>query len=464
MKVRTRFAPSPTGDLHIGGARTALFNYLFARHHQGEFVLRIEDTDRERSTEASAQVILDAMAWLQLGYDEGPIYQFDRLARYQAVLEKLENEGLAYRCYCTKERLESMREAQLANKEKPRYDGHCRDLKEHPDTSFVWRLKTPQTGTVSFDDLIFGTIEVQNSELDDLVLARQGGIPTYNFAVVIDDWDMEITHVIRGDDHLSNTPRQIHIYNALKAPVPQFAHVPMILGSDGKRLSKRHGALNVLEYRELGILPQALLNYLVRLGWSHGDQEIFSPEELIRFFNLDAINRSAAAFDMDKLLWVNQQYFKTMEPSELAVLLKPFLEKAGLDLNKGPALESIVIALRDRVKTLSEMAQKSEVWFHEEVNYQEEAINTHLSGKADEVLAFAETTFAEIENWQPEAIKHALVDICDSLNLKMGKVGPTIRVATTGSTESPSLDVTLWLLGKQKTLERIEQAKDLYFP
>jgi glutamyl-tRNA synthetase len=466
MKIRTRFAPSPTGDLHIGGARTALFSYLFAQHHKGDFILRIEDTDRERSTEASINVILDAMKWLNLSYEEGPFYQTKRLDRYKEVLEQLAKEGHAYRCYCSKERLEVLREQQLANKEKPRYDGLCRELTQAPQANapFIWRFKNPQTGSVQFDDLVRGPIEVQNEELDDLVILRQDGVPTYNFAVVVDDWDMQISHVIRGDDHINNTPRQINIYKALNAPIPQFAHVPMILGSDGKRLSKRHGALNVLEYKEIGVLPEALLNYLVRLGWSNGDQEIFSMKEMIKLFNLESINRAPAAFDMDKLLWINQQYLKNTDPAELAVLLKPHMEKLGVNLENGPDLADIAIALRERVKTLEEMAQKSIVWFQPEVEYQEEAVNQHLSGKADEVLAVAETSLAELEVWQPETIKHALVEICDALNLKMGKVGPAIRVAITGSTDSPSLDVTMWLLGKEKTLRRIERAKDLYFP
>jgi len=354
----------------------------------------------------------------------------------------------------------------MADKEKPRYDGHCRELTKAPsaETPFVWRFKTPQTGSVKFVDLIRGSIEIQNEELDDLVLARQDGTPTYNFAVVIDDWDMNITHIIRGDDHINNTPRQINIFNALKAPLPHFAHVPMILGSDGKRLSKRHGAVSVLEYRELGVLPEALLNYLVRLGWSHGDQEIFSIKEMVKLFDLAGINRAPASFDYDKLLWVNQQYLKSNDPNDIAQALLPHLEKRSVDLAHGPAVEDIVIALRERVKTLEEMAERSLVWFSDTVDYKEQAVNQHLSGKADEVLAVAETCLAEIEDWRPEKIKHALNEICDSLGLKMGKVGPAIRVAITGSTESPSLDATMWLLGKQKTLRRLEYAKGLYFP
>lgn len=466
MTVRTRFAPSPTGSLHIGGARTALFCYLFAQHNKGTFILRIEDTDLERSTQESVQGILDSMKWLALSYQEGPYYQTQRFDRYKEVLTDLSNKGHAYRCYCSKERLDSLREKQMENKEKPRYDGHCRENNNPPtpDAPYVWRFKTPATGSITFEDLVRGSIEVQNEELDDLVLARQDGTPTYNFAVVVDDSDMKVTHVIRGDDHINNTPRQIAIFNAIGATIPAFAHVAMILGSDGKRLSKRHGAMSVMEYEALGVLPEALLNYLVRLGWSHGDQEIFSLEEMISLFDIADVNRAPASFDYDKLLWINQQYLKSSEPEYISKLLLPFLEKRQVNIAHGPALTDIVIALRERVKTLDEMAERSLVWFADAFEYNEAAVNQHLSGQADEVLAVAETSFAEIEDWRPEVIKHALIEICDSLGLKMAKVGPTIRVAITGSTESPSLDATMWLLGKEKTLRRLEKAKDLYFP
>src|SRR3989338_6728171 len=369
--IRTRFAPSPTGYLHIGGARTALYCWLYARKMQGKFILRIEDTDRERSTAESVQAILDGLVWLGLDYDEGPYYQTQHMDRYREVIHLLLEQGKAYRCYCTKERLEKLREAQLARKEKPRYDALCRNLTTTQEDSFVIRFKNPTDGIVEFNDLIRGKLSFANSELDYLIIARSDGTPTYNFTVVVDDWDMKITHVIRGDDHLNNTPRQMNILNALGATLPAYAHVPMILGGDGKRLSKRHGAVGVLQYREEGFLPEALLNYLVRLGWSHGDQEIFSLDELVEYFEIKDINRAPAAFNVDKLLWLNQHYLKTSDVTYVAEQLAWHMLHLGIDTREGPLLSEIVAVQRERTKTLREMAERSR-YFYEAISLNEE--------------------------------------------------------------------------------------------
>ncbi|NCX94590.1 MAG: glutamate--tRNA ligase, partial [Gammaproteobacteria bacterium] len=358
MMVRTRFAPSPTGYLHIGGARTALFSWLYARKHQGKFVLRIEDTDPERSTEASKQAILDGMQWLGLDWDEGPIYQTDRFDRYFAVVESMIESGHAYRCCCSKERLETLRAAQTEQGDKPRYDGHCRELNlPRTDEPHVIRFKTPLVGSVSWIDGVRGEIEFQNSELDDLVMIRSDWAPTYNFAVVVDDIDMNITHIIRGDDHINNTPRQIHLYEALQKAPPVFAHVPMILGGDGKRLSKRHGAMSVMEYRDQGFLPEAVLNYLVRLGWSCGDEELFTKDQMIEKFSLQSISRSPAAFNLDKLLWINQHYLRTLPVERIEQDLQFHLNEALLSTRQGPPIKQVIAVMTDRVKTLKEMVE-----------------------------------------------------------------------------------------------------------
>ncbi|WP_016606040.1 glutamate--tRNA ligase, partial [Yersinia pestis] len=356
MKIKTRFAPSPTGYLHVGGARTALYSWLFSRHLGGEFVLRIEDTDLGRSTQEAIDAIMDGMNWLNLDWDEGPYFQTKRFDRYNAVIDQMLDAGTAYRCYCSKERLEALREAQMANGEKPRYDGHCRDSQctHGADEPSVVRFRNPQEGSVIFDDKIRGPIEFSNQELDDLIIRRTDGSPTYNFCVVIDDWDMEITHVIRGEDHINNTPRQINILKALGAPVPEYAHVSMILGDDGKKLSKRHGAVGVMQYRDDGYLPEALLNYLVRLGWSHGDQEIFSIEEMTQLFTLDAVSKSASAFNTEKLQWLNHHYINSLPPEQVAVHLSWHVEQLGIDTRNGPELVEIVKLLGERCKTLKE--------------------------------------------------------------------------------------------------------------
>ncbi|MFU8897139.1 MAG: glutamate--tRNA ligase, partial [Gammaproteobacteria bacterium] len=377
--VRTRFAPSPTGFLHIGGVRTALFSWLQARRHGGEFVLRIEDTDRERSTEEAIQVILDGMEWLGLRADEGPLYQTDRFDRYTEIAEQLLEQGHAYHCYCSKQELDEMRAAQMAAGEKPRYDGRCRDRQEpRAGVPPVVRFKNPDEGQVVVDDQVRGRVVFDNRELDDVVLLRSDGVPTYNFSVVVDDMDMAITHVVRGDDHLNNTPRQINIYRALGAEPPAFGHVPMILGPDGAKLSKRHGAVSVLQYRQEGYLPEALLNYLVRLGWSHGDQEIFSIEEMIQLFDISDVNKSASSFNPEKLLWLNQHYIKETPAARLALELQWQLERLGVETAGGPPLEAVAEAYRERAKTMHEMAQAAIFFFREFEAYHEKAARQHL--------------------------------------------------------------------------------------
>jgi glutamyl-tRNA synthetase len=459
MTVRTRFAPSPTGLLHVGGVRTALFSWLYAKRHQGHFILRIEDTDRERSTQESVRAILDGMAWLGLDSDEGPFYQTDRYDRYNEVALKFLAEGKAYRCECSKERLESLREAQLAAKEKPRYDGHCRN-KNLPLTGnpYVIRFKNPDTGVVSFCDEVYGDIHVENSELDDLILVRSDGHPTYNFAVVIDDLDMKITHVIRGDDHINNTPRQINLFKALNAPVPVFAHLPMILGDDGKRLSKRHGAVSVLQFKELGILPHALLNYLVRLGWSHGDQEIFSVEEMIASFDLNHVSRGVSSFNYDKLYWLNQHYQKSDSPASVAKALNWYFEKAGIDLSKGPALEDLVATQAERCKTLVEMCQMSQYFYTDTIEYDDDAVKKHLRPVILEPLSALYERLQKLDNWQNDAIQECINEVSATFDINMSKIAQPLRVAVTGSSMSPSIDMTLFLLGKQRVLSRMEHA------
>ncbi|MDR3490421.1 MAG: glutamate--tRNA ligase [Gammaproteobacteria bacterium] len=458
--VRTRFAPSPTGYLHIGSARTALYCWLYARKMQGTFILRIEDTDLERSTPESVQAIHDAMEWLELSHNEGPFYQTKRFDRYKEVAEKLLEEGKAYRCYCSKERLEKLRNEQIANKEKPRYDGLCRNLTKPGEGSYVIRFRNPDEGVVQFDDLVRGTLTFNNNELDDLIIARSDGAPTYNFTVVVDDSDMQISHVIRGDDHINNTPRQINILRALGVQPPIYAHVSMILGGDGKRLSKRHGAVSVMQYKEDGILPEALLNYLARLGWSHGDQEIFSKAELIEFFDLNHINKAPAAFNLEKLLWLNQHYLKTADPQHVADALAWHMEQLGLDISKGPALVEIVKALCERSKTLREMAEKSSC-FYREIEYNDAAVKQHLVPEVLPALTLLHQRFEGLTSWNKEALHQLLASTSEELNLKLGKVAQPLRVAVTGDTMSPPIDVTLELLGRDRTLHRIAAAINL---
>lgn len=459
MIVRTRFAPSPTGSLHLGGIRTALYCWLFARNRGGEFVLRIEDTDQERSTQEATQLILDSMQWLGLNHDIGPIYQTDRLSHYKEVADKFIAEGKAYRCYCSKEKLDALREQQYANKEKPRYDGCCRELNlpEIPGKPFVVRFKNPQEGSVEFNDQLAGELSFQNSELDDLVLIRTDGMPTYNFCVVIDDLEMLITHVLRGSDHINNTPRQINMYRALNAVPPIFAHMPTVLGPDGKKLSKRTGAASVLQYRDEGFLPEAILNYLVRLGWSHGDQEIFSREEMIELFDIKDINKSAAAFDPVKLLWLNRHYIKTLDPAVILPHLKLQMHNLSIDYTDGPSLEDVILALRERAETLCEMAAKSRCFYEEFDDYQEDA-KKHLKAEHTEFLQAAYHRFDVLPAWTEDGLHQVIEDIAKQFDLKLGKVAQPIRVAVTGTTMSPPLNTTLKLLGKRRTLERFKRA------
>ncbi|MBZ2164332.1 glutamate--tRNA ligase [Alteromonas stellipolaris] len=459
MSVVTRFAPSPTGYLHVGGARTALYSWLLAKNNGGEFVLRIEDTDIERSTEEAKQAILDGMQWLGLTWDTGPIYQTDRFDRYKDLIQQLLDEGKAYKCFMSAEELDAIREAQKERGEKPRYPGTWRDRTDYPEGEpFVIRFKTPLEGTVVITDHVRGKIEINNSELDDLIIQRTDGTPTYNFCVVVDDWDMGITHVVRGEDHINNTPRQINILQALGAPVPEYAHVSMILGDDGKKLSKRHGAVSVMQYRDDGFLPQAVLNYLVRLGWSHGDQEIFTLDEMIELFSLDAIGQSASAFNTEKLIWLNQHYIKSLPASEVAGHLKWHFDGLEVDLTTGPALESVIAIQADRVKTLKELAEISTYFYQDYEDFDANAAKKHLRPVARGPLELVKEKLMAIEAWEPENIQAAINTTAEELEVGMGKVGMPLRVATTGSGNSPSLDVTLNLLSKEKVGERIDKA------
>ncbi|RUO49674.1 glutamate--tRNA ligase [Pseudidiomarina donghaiensis] len=458
MTVVTRFAPSPTGYLHVGGARTALYSWLVAKAAGGKFVLRIEDTDRERSTQPAIDAILEGMEWLGLNWDEGPYYQTKRFDRYNHYIDKLLAEDKAYKCYCSTERLEKMRDEQMANGEKPRYDGHCRDNPNVSGGKFVVRFRNPQEGSVTFDDHIRGHIEFANTELDDLIIARSDGTPTYNFCVVIDDWEMNITHVVRGEDHINNTPRQINILKALGAPVPEYAHVSMILGDDGKKLSKRHGAVSVMQYRDDGYLPEAVLNYLVRLGWSHGDQEIFSVDEMIKLFRLDDVNKAASAFNTEKLNWLNQHYMKSLPVEQVVPYLQWHFTDQAIDVSKGPALERLIPLMADRVKTLKEMASQSRYFYEEFEQFDADAAKKHLRPVAREALEAVQDRLASVTSWKAESIQAAIQQTAEDLGVGMGKVGMPLRVAATGSGNSPSLDVTLELIPQEQVVGRIARA------
>ena len=459
MTIRTRFAPSPTGYLHVGGARTALFSWLYARKHGGQFILRIEDTDLERSTAESVNAILEGMTWLGLTYDEGPFYQTKRFDRYKEVIEQLMQQGDAYYCYCSKEELEEMREAQRANKQKPRYDGRCRHRTQpEPGIKPVIRFKNPTEGSVVVKDVIRGNVEFGNKELDDLIIARPDGTPTYNLTVVVDDMDMKLTHVIRGDDHLNNSPRQINLYHALGAQPPVFAHVPMILGDDGARLSKRHGAVSVMSYRDQGYLPEALLNYLVRLGWSHGDQEVFSMDEMTQLFDIEDVNKAASSFNPEKLLWLNQQYIKNSSPEHVASHLSWHMGQLGIDPADGPSLTEVVKTQQERAKTLVEMAQNSAFFYRDVTEYDEKAANKNLNEASLPLLEDMLQRLGNVPEWLAEPV-HAEIKACAEANaVGMGKVAQPIRVAMTGTTISPPLDVTLALLGRERTLSGILKA------
>ena len=459
--IRTRFAPSPTGYLHIGGARTALYCWAFAKKHGGTFVLRVEDTDRERSTELSVQAILDGMQWLGLDY-EGPYFQMERLARYREVADELLRTGHAYSCYATREELDAMREAQRARNEKPRYDGRWRPenaqragLTPPPGAQAVIRFRNPDAGEVTWNDIVKGPITIANSELDDLVILRADGIPTYNFGVVVDDIDMEMTHVIRGDDHVNNTPRQINIYHALGKTLPQFGHVPMILGQDGERLSKRHGAVGVMQYCEEGFLPEALVNYLARLGWSHGDNEKFSREKLVEWFDFEHISRSPARFDPDKLRWLNQQYIKEADNDRLAKLTQPFLERDGCATGQGAPLASVMALLKERVSTIEELADAA-VYFYRPLEPSAELKQQYYTTDIKPALAQLQSRLTDIE-WNPAKINEAIRAVVAEHKLKMPKLAMPLRVMVTGTAQTPSIDVTLGLIGREQVLARMAQ-------
>ncbi len=463
MTVRTRFAPSPTGFLHIGGLRTALFCWLYARRHAGEMILRIEDTDLERSTPEAIQQILDGLEWAGLDPDEGPFYQTKRFDRYKEVIDELLATGKAYRCYCSKQELEEMRAQQVARGEKPRYDGRWRERNDSlPGVAPVVRFKNPLTGEVVVDDVVHGRVVFQNSELDDLIIARSDGSPTYNFCVVVDDMDMQITHVIRGDDHLNNTPRQLNMLLALGHRPPVYAHLPMILGPDGAKLSKRHGAVSVLQYRDDGFLPEAVLNYLVRLGWSHGDQEIFSVEEMIRLFDITDVNKSASAFDIEKLSWLNQQHMMRAPASRIVPVLRWHLDREGIQAADEAQLEHIVVSQRERAKTVREMAANSVFFFRAPTAYDEKAVRKHVTADVLVLLGEASDELGRLPEWSAPAI-HALISgFATAKGISLGKLAQPIRLAVCGGTVSPPIDATLAILGKIETLARLTQARAVW--
>ena len=455
--MKSRFAPSPTGYLHIGGARTALFAWLWAKKTSSKFVLRIEDTDKERSTQASVDAILEGMEWLGLDYDEGPIYQSDRTDRYNEVINVLLANGKAYYCDCSKDRLEQMRESQIANKEKPKYDGCCRQKSLN---NGVIRFLNPDEGSVIFNDFVKGEVSIANSELDDLIISRSDGTPTYNLTVVVDDHDMQIDCVIRGDDHINNTPKQINLYEALGWDVPKFAHVPMILGSDGSRLSKRHGALNLLSYRDDGFLPEALLNYLVRLGWSNGDQEIFSIVEMIELFELENINNSPASFNQEKLDWMNQSYIKTTSLSNLIQHLSWHLERLNINLDSGPSISDLVEFLRERSKSLVDMAQSCVMFYTDFDGFDEAQANKTFKVNSKEVLEDLVDRLSVINDWNAENIHSVIESICEARSIGFGKVGQPLRLALSGDGKSGSIDISAQFVGKERTLSRLKMAID----
>jgi len=459
MSVVTRFAPSPTGYLHVGGARTALYSWLYAKSQGGEFVLRIEDTDIERSTEQAKQAILEGMEWLGLHHDKGPYYQTERFDKYNHYIDQLLEQGHAYKCFMTADELNVIRDEQEKRGEKRRYPGTWRERSDHPsDTPYAVRFKNPLSGDVVFQDKIRGEIRVANAELDDLIIRRTDGAPTYNFCVVVDDWEMGITHVVRGEDHINNTPRQINILKALGAPVPEYAHVSMILGDDGQKLSKRHGAVSVMQYRDDGFLPEALINYLVRLGWAHGDQEIFSVQEMIELFSLDNISKSASAFNTEKLVWLNQHYIKTLPAQQVAEYAEWHFADQGISLDGGPALTEVIAVQAERVETLRELASISRYFYEDFEDFDAAAAKKHLRPVAKENLLAVQTKLAALSEWTPQSIQAAINETAEDLEVGMGKIGMPLRVAVTGAGNSPSLDVTLHLLSQAKVEQRINKA------
>ena len=464
MTVKTRFAPSPTGYLHVGGARTALYSWLFAKNQGGEFVLRIEDTDLERNSQEAVDAILEGMQWMGMEWDEGPYYQSKRFDRYNEMVDKLLAEDKAFKCYASKELLDDIRAVQEENKEMARYDANhpkivaANEAAKEGDACVI-RFRNPKEGSVVFDDQIRGRIEISNSQLDDLIIRRTDGAPTYNFVVVVDDWDMGITHVVRGEDHINNTPRQINIYEALGAPVPTFAHCAMILGDDGAKLSKRHGAVSVMQYRDEGFLPNALNNYLVRLGWSHGDQEIFSQEEMIEFFSLNAISKSASAFNTEKLLWLNNHYIKTSEPEYVAKYLQWHLDAQKIDTTNGPAITEVITLVGERCNTLIELAEQSRYFYEDFSEFEAGAAKKHLRGVAKGPLELALAKVEALEEFTTANIKDGVIAaVCEELEIGMGKIGMPLRVAVTGGGQSPSVDAVMELVGKERVIARIKMA------
>ena len=460
MTVRTRFAPSPTGLLHVGGIRTALFSWLYAKHNNGQFILRIEDTDRERSTDDAKNVILDGINWLNLDYDEGPYFQTDRFERYSEIIQELLRSGNAYYCYCTKEELDVMREDALRQGKKPKYNGFWRDRDTTPPTNIkpVVRFKTPLDGNVVINDFVQGKVIFQNTELDDLIIARSDGTPTYNLTVVVDDMDMEITDVIRGDDHLNNTPRQVNIFNALGVSVPNYAHIPMILSIDGKKLSKRDAASSILKYRDDGYLPEALLNYLVRLGWSKGDQEIFSIDEMISEFDLQSVNKSATTINPKKLLWLNQHYIKNSDNEKLIFMLNSFFDDMNILTDTGPDLSDLVSVQKERIETVKDLAEQSVFFYKDFKKYDEKMSKKYLQPALLKPFRTLYNEFGNNASWDNESIKSILDEVAEELDIKIGKLAQPLRVAITGKNVSPSIYDTVRLLGREKTLKRLSNA------
>ena len=462
MTVRTRFAPSPTGVLHLGSIRTALFCWLYARRNDGQFILRIEDTDKERSTPENVDAILEGMAWLGLDADEGPFYQSQRYDRYREVIDEWLEQGKAYHCYCSKQEIDELREQQMAAGERVRYDGRCRERSEHLEgASPVVRFRNPLDGEVVVNDLVRGRVVFENAQLDDLIIARSDGSPTYNFSVIIDDFDMGITHVIRGDDHLNNTPRQMNMLAALGAEAPVYAHLPMILGPDGAKLSKRHGAVDIREYEEQGYLPAAMLNYLIRLGWSHGDQEIFSLEDMIKLFDIADVNQSASSFNPEKLLWVNQQHIIATRVEKLGEELIPYLVKAGLDPKDGPDPVHVAGGFHERAETLLHLAASARYCYEDFEVIDAKSAKKHLRPVILEPLTAARDRLAGLKDWGKTAIGETIEAVAESYDINMGKLGQPIRVAVTGGSVSPPIDVTLWLVGQERTIKRLDHALEL---
>ncbi len=463
QQIRVRFAPSPTGHLHIGGARTALFNWLFARHHRGAFILRIEDTDRSRSTDEYIDIIIEGMKWLNLDWDEGPFRQTERFDIYREYVEKLLKIGKAYHCYCSPEELERKRQIAISSGLPMKYDGKCRNLKSPaPDMPTAVRFKMPQEGLTIVNDLIKGRVTFENSQLEDLIIMRSDGTPTYNFVVVADDIDMKISHIIRGDDHLNNTPKQIHIYNAFDCETPQFAHLPMILGHDKSRLSKRHGATSVLAYREMGYLPEALVNYLVRLSWAHGDQEIFTKDELIEYFSLQNIGKSAAVFNPDKLLWLNSHYIMNSDVEKLAEMVLPFLIKKGIIAENQDIdllwLSKTIHLLKERSKNLDELANSLRYFISDSVEIDPKAAEKFLKPQSLEYLCEIRNALSTISIISAEEVERIFNSMAEKYNVKLGAIAQPVRVALTGGTTSPGIYEVIEIIGREKTLKRLAEA------